>query len=98
MISAQTSTQTSTRTSAQASNQTSNPPSTSRFTVERGVRLLAGGMVLASLALSRWSSHYWLLLTLFVGANLFQSALTGICPAEFILRSLGLKQGSGCCS
>jgi hypothetical protein len=70
------------------------------MTVERGVRLLAGGMILGSLGLSRWNSRYWLLLTLFVGANLFQSALTGVCPAEYVLRSLGLKQseGGGCCS
>ena len=62
------------------------------MTVERGVRLLAGGMVLISLVLTEWVSHYWLLLTLFVGLNLFQSALTTWCPAEYILRSIGLKQ------
>lgn len=62
------------------------------MTVERGVRLLAGGMVLISLALAEWVSHYWLLLTLFVGLNLFQSALSTWCPAEYILRSIGLKQ------
>lgn len=63
------------------------------MTVERGVRLLAGTMILISLALNYWVSHYWLLLTLFVGLNLFQSALTTWCPAEYILRSIGLKQG-----
>lgn len=70
------------------------------MTVERGVRLLAGSMVLGSLALSRWNSRYWLLLTLFVGVNLFQSALTGVCPAEYILSSMGLKhaEGDACCS
>ncbi len=62
------------------------------MTVERGVRLLAGSMVLISLVLTEWVSHYWLLLTLFVGLNLFQSALTTWCPAEYILRAIGLKQ------
>jgi hypothetical protein len=63
--------------------------------IERAVRLLAGSMILISLALTQWVSHYWLFLTLFVGLNLFQSALTNWCPAEFILRALGLKQTSG---
>ncbi len=62
------------------------------MTVERGVRLLAGSMVLISLVLAEWVSHYWLLLALFVGLNLFQSALTTWCPAEYILRAIGLKQ------
>lgn len=66
------------------------------MTIERAVRLLAGSMILISLVLTQWVSHYWLFLTLFVGLNLFQSALTDWCPAELILRALGLKQnGSG---
>jgi hypothetical protein len=69
------------------------------MTTERGVRLLAGGMILGSLALSKWNSRYWLLLTAFVGANLFQSGLTGVCPAEYVLGTCGVKQGkgNGCC-
>jgi hypothetical protein len=63
------------------------------MTIERGVRLLAGTMVLLSLALSEWVSHYWLFLTLFVGLNLFQSALTTWCPAEYILKAIGLSEG-----
>lgn len=69
------------------------------MTVERAVRLLAGTMILISLALTQWVSHHWLLLTLFVGLNLFQSALTNWCPAEYILRAVGLKQagdGTAC--
>lgn len=63
------------------------------MTVERGVRLMAGTMILISLLLTWWVSHYWLVLTLFVGLNLFQSALTGWCPAEFLLQAAGLKHG-----
>lgn len=66
------------------------------MSVERGVRLLAGTMVLISVALVHWVSQYWLLLTVFVGLNLFQSSLTKWCPAEFILRAFGLKNsGTG---
>jgi hypothetical protein len=53
--------------------------------VEQSVRLLAGSMILLSLALAYFVSEYWLLLTLFVGVNLFQSALTGLCPAEKVI-------------
>lgn len=64
------------------------------MTTERGVRLMAGSMVLISVVLTYWVSQYWLLLTAFVGLNLFQSSLTGWCPAENILRALGVRGGS----
>ncbi len=67
------------------------------MTVERGLRLLAGAMVLLSLTLAYFFSHYWLWLTAFVGLNLLQSAFTKWCPAIVILRKMGLKDaGSGC--
>ncbi len=58
---------------------------------EEGVRILAGGMVLLSVALTWWVSPYFHWLTLFVGANLLQSGFTGICPARALLRSLGCQ-------
>lgn len=61
------------------------------MTVERGVRLMGGGMVLLSLALAHFISLYWLWLTVFVGLNLLQSAFTNWCPAMSILRTMGLK-------
>ncbi len=61
------------------------------MTVERGLRLMAGVMVLLSLALTYYVSHYWIWLTVFVGLNLFQSALTNWCPAMPILRLIGLE-------
>ena len=61
------------------------------MTVERGVRLMAGLMVLLSLALAHYVSLYWLWLTVFVGLNLLQSAFTNWCPAMSILRVMGLK-------
>jgi hypothetical protein len=66
------------------------------MTIERAIRLLAGIMILLSLALA-WFVHPWFLgLTAFVGLNLIQSAFTGFCPPEFIFRKLGLKHGIAC--
>ncbi len=50
------------------------------MTIERGLRGIAGVVVLASVALAVFHSHYWLLLTAFVGLNLLQSAFTNWCP------------------
>ncbi|MBS0564842.1 MAG: DUF2892 domain-containing protein [Proteobacteria bacterium] len=61
------------------------------MTVNRAVMAFAGFMVLVSLALAHWVSPYFLWLTAFVGANLFQSAFTGLCPAARIFRALGLR-------
>ena len=66
--------------------------------LESAIRIVAGTMVLLSLALSRLFSDYWLFLTAFVGVNLIQSAFTGFCPAENILKKLGVgKGGDKCC-
>lgn len=64
------------------------------MTVERGLRLMAGVMVLLSLALTYYVSHYWVWFTVFIGLNLLQSALTNWCPAMSILRAMGLKDAS----
>ncbi|MES2393464.1 MAG: DUF2892 domain-containing protein [Acidobacteriota bacterium] len=61
------------------------------MTVQTAVRMLAGIMILLSLALAHWVSTYWLLLTAFVGLNLVQSAFTDWCPAMTIFRKLGLR-------
>ncbi|NUO20035.1 DUF2892 domain-containing protein [bacterium] len=59
--------------------------------VEEAVRLMAGVVILISLALTIWVSHWWLLLTTFVALNLIQSAFSKWCPAITIFRKLGLK-------
>jgi hypothetical protein len=61
------------------------------MTIDRGVRVMAGTFVLASLALGIWVNAYWFLFTAFVGVNLVQSAFTGFCPAERILAKVGLE-------
>jgi len=64
------------------------------MTVERALRLAAGIVVLLSLALAHWVSHYWLGLTTFVGLNLLQSAFSNWCLAMSIFRAMGLKDGT----
>ena len=64
------------------------------MTVERGLRLMAGVMVLLSFVLTYYVSHYWIWLTVFIGLNLLQSAFTNWCPAMSILRAIGLKETS----
>jgi hypothetical protein len=66
------------------------------MTTERFVRIFAGAFVLVSLALGveaspLFLSKHALWVTLFVGANLFQSGFTGICPLESILLRFGVK-------
>jgi hypothetical protein len=67
------------------------------MTTEKVVRIFAGAVVLISLLLGAaasplFHSAYWLWVTAFVGANLFQSGFTGFCPLEMILKRLGVEQ------
>lgn len=59
--------------------------------VERSLRLIAGVVVMLTLALGYFVSPYWYLFTAFVGLNLFQSAFTNWCPMMTILRKLGVR-------
>jgi len=58
---------------------------------ERIVRLVAGTFILVSLALGLLHSPYWFIFTGFVGLNLFQSALTGWCLMDNILRKANVR-------
>ncbi len=68
------------------------------MTTERTIRLIAGTFILVSLALGYWVSPYYFLFTAFVGANLFQSALTRWCLMEQILGLFGMKRCEGATS
>jgi hypothetical protein len=61
------------------------------MSIERSVSAFAGFMVLLSLALTYFVHPYFVWLTVFVGANLMQSAFTGFCPAAIVMHKLGLK-------
>ena len=65
------------------------------MSLERWIRLIAGTLIIASVALGYFHSRYWLWFTLFVGVNLFQSALTRWCLMEDILRKLGVGGHAG---
>jgi hypothetical protein len=58
--------------------------------VERALRLIAGGFVVASVLLGMFVSPHFLWFTLFVGLNLVQSAFTQWCPMMTILRKSGV--------
>jgi hypothetical protein len=64
------------------------------MSLERWIRLMAGTFIIASVVLSYVQSRHWLFFTLFVGLNLFQSALTRWCLMEDILRKLGVGSGA----
>lgn len=61
------------------------------MTIENGVRVVAGAMVLLSLMLTVMVHPNFIWLTAFVGVNLIQSAFTGICPAAYVLKKLGFQ-------
>lgn len=70
------------------------------MTVERYIRIFAGLFILISLALGvegspLFVSKWALAFTAFVGANLFQSGFTTLCPLATLLRKLGVPEGSG---
>ena len=61
------------------------------MSVERGVMAFAGFMVLLSVVLTAFVHPAFVWMTVFVGANLFQSAFTGFCPAAILMRRLGIQ-------
>ena len=64
------------------------------MTMDAKIRLIAGTLILLSLALAHWVSPWWLLFTAFIGVNLIQSSFTKWCLMEDILRATGIhKEG-----
>ncbi|MBI3773224.1 MAG: DUF2892 domain-containing protein [Gammaproteobacteria bacterium] len=69
------------------------------MTINRVVRTIAGTFILLSLVLGveaspLFQSSNWLWLTVFVGANLFQSGITNWCLMDKILAKLGVPDNS----
>lgn len=60
--------------------------------INEALRMLAGVMVLLSLWLTLRVDHRFVWLTVFVGANLLQSAFTKWCPAIWLFRKMGLAE------
>ena len=62
------------------------------MTINRIVFFMAGLMGLLSVVLTPWHHPDWKWLTVFVGANLFQSSITKFCPLALILKRLGVPE------
>ncbi|HEY0874780.1 MAG TPA: DUF2892 domain-containing protein [Vicinamibacterales bacterium] len=60
------------------------------MTVERALRLVAGGFVSTSVLLGIFVNPNFHWFTLFVGLNLLQSGFTNWCPMMTILRRAGV--------
>ncbi len=61
------------------------------MSIERALRGIAGAMILISIALAYYVHPAWLWFTVFIGANLLQSAFTNWCPMMNILKKCGVK-------
>jgi len=60
--------------------------------VNEALRLIAGFLILLSVALGWFVHPGFYLFTAFVGLNLLQSAFTKWCPMMTILRKAGVKE------
>ncbi len=74
------------------------------MTIERALLAFAGTMVLISVLLTHFVHANFMWFTVFVGANMLQSAFTGFCPAVMVMRKVfGMQSeaekatGKGCC-
>jgi hypothetical protein len=61
-------------------------------------RIIVGCLVMLSAVLAMYVNINWLWFTLFIGANMFQSAFTKWCLLEKILVKLGVKEGGASCT
>jgi len=64
------------------------------MSIERVVLAVAGLVVFVSAGLGHYYNENFLILTAFVGVNLFQSAFTNFCPLAMILKAFGMKSSS----
>lgn len=56
--------------------------------INRIIRAIAGAFIIISVLLAMYVNQNWLWFTIFVGANLLQSAFTKWCLMEDILRKV----------
>ena len=69
---------------------------TSRWSLERQVRLGAGLIVLAGAALALASSIHWIYLSAFVGLGLTVAGLTDFCPMGIMLGKMPWNRALNC--
>ncbi len=65
------------------------------MTVERGILLVVGVLVLTSVLLAALHNLNWLWLTGILGAHLIQASFTGVCPVVMSLKKMGLETKAG---
>ncbi len=63
------------------------------MTLDRSVLMFAGIMIFISVGLTLWVSPLFYWFTLFIGANLLQSSITGFCPAAMVFKRFGITSG-----
>jgi hypothetical protein len=63
------------------------------MTLDRAVPAFAGMRILPSLALAQAVSPWWRWFAAFIGANLPQSGVTGVCPAAIVFGNPGVPSG-----
>ena len=55
-------------------------------------RAIVGAFILLSVVLTVYVNQNWIWFTVFIGANMLQSAFTKWCLLEIILQKLGVKK------
>ncbi|WP_316860271.1 DUF2892 domain-containing protein [uncultured Cohaesibacter sp.] len=64
------------------------------MSLDRSVMAFAGFMILLSVILTLYVHPLFVWFTVFIGANMIQSAFTGFCPAAMIFKKIGIKPGT----
>lgn len=64
------------------------------MSIDRVVFAFAGIVVLVGTFLGWVVNPWWLLVPVFVGANMLQAAFTRVCPLAAVLKRLGVKPGA----
>lgn len=64
------------------------------MSLDRMVLAFAGAMVLLSVVLTFLVHPLFVWFTVFIGANMLQSAFTGFCPAAILFKKLGIRPGT----
>ena len=65
------------------------------MTVERGILLVVGVLVLGSVLLAVYVHPAFLWITGILGAHLIQASFTGICPVVMTLKKMGFPTKAG---
>jgi len=66
-----------------------------KWSMERVIRLMAGGFTLLGIFLALTVHPYGLVLPALVGVNLVIFSITGFCPMAVLLHSLGVRPECG---